>query len=71
MAEIRGSISDMLDGIPLRLSGAKQYLKIFEDSPELHQCSADLYVAIIDTLDAIIQQYQKSDARKFDLSATW
>ncbi|KAL8894995.1 MAG: hypothetical protein Q9192_003908 [Flavoplaca navasiana] len=64
MAEIRGNISDMFDGIPLRLSEVKQYLKIFEDSPELHQCSADLYVAMINTLDAIIQQYQKSSARR-------
>ena len=66
MAEIRGNISDMLDGITLRLSDIKQYLKIFEDSPELHQCSADLYAAMIDTLDAIIQQYQKGYTRKFD-----
>ncbi|KAL9040168.1 MAG: hypothetical protein Q9180_002080 [Flavoplaca navasiana] len=64
MAEIRGNISDMFDGIPLRLSEVKQYLKIFEDLPELHQCSADLYVAMINTLDAIIQQYQKSSARR-------
>ncbi|KAL8980794.1 MAG: hypothetical protein Q9205_004223, partial [Flavoplaca limonia] len=64
MAEIRGNISDMFSGIPLRLSEVKQYLKLFEDSPELHQCSADLYVAMIDTLEAIVQQYQKSYARR-------
>ncbi|KAL8857163.1 MAG: hypothetical protein Q9178_006218 [Gyalolechia marmorata] len=64
MAEIRRDISDMFGGIPLRLSEANQYLKIFEDSPEMHQCSADLYVAMIDTLDAVIQQYQKSYARR-------
>ncbi|KAI4261054.1 MAG: hypothetical protein L6R42_003739 [Xanthoria sp. 1 TBL-2021] len=64
MADIRESISDIVDGIPSTLSKAKQYLNIFADSPELHACSADLYVAILDTLDAIVRDYQKHVARR-------
>lgn len=65
MAEIRESIIDVIDVIPLTLSKAKQYLNIFADSSELHECSANLYVAILDTLDAIVRHYQKHVARKY------
>lgn len=56
MAEIRESVRNIIDEIPLTLSGAKQYIEIFADSPELHRCNADLYTAIINVLDAILQQ---------------
>ncbi|KAL8930796.1 MAG: hypothetical protein Q9208_000337 [Pyrenodesmia sp. 3 TL-2023] len=64
MSEIRDSIFDVVDVIPLTLSKAKQYLNIFPDYSKLHECSADLYVAILDTLDAIVRHYQKHVARR-------
>lgn len=64
MAEIRESVRNMIDEIPSTVSRAKQYIEIFEDSPELHRCNADLYVAIINALDAILQQCQQHVARK-------
>lgn len=64
MAEIRESIRDTIDDIPVYVSKAKQYIEVFADTPELHKCNADLYVAIIDALDAILQQCQQHIARK-------
>jgi len=64
MAEIRESVRNIVDEIPLIVSRAKQYIAIFADSPELHKCNADLYVAIINVLDAVLQHCQKHVARK-------
>lgn len=64
MAEIRESVRNIVDEIPWVLSGAKQYIDVFGESLELHKCTADLYVAIIDVLDAILQQCQQCVARK-------
>ncbi len=64
MSEIREDVRGFIDDLPLRLSKAKEYIDIFNESPELHQCSADLYVAILSTLDEVIQTYHKHIARK-------
>lgn len=64
MTEIREAITEIVNDIPLQLSRAEQYLDIFEDSPRLHECSAALYVAILDTLDTIVRECQKHVARK-------
>ena len=65
MSEIRESVRDFIEDLPMRLSRAKCYIDIFEDSSELHECSADLYVAILSTLDEIVQTYyNKHVARK-------
>ena len=64
MSEIRESVRDFIEDLPLRLARAKSYIDIFEDSPELHECSAELYVAILSTLDEIVQTYHKHVARK-------
>lgn len=69
MSEIRESIRNFIDDLPLRISKAKEYIDIFKDSPELHQCSADLYCAILSTLDDVVQIYQKHLARKSRLDA--
>lgn len=69
MSEIRESVRNFIDDLPLRISKAKEYLDIFKDSPELHQCSADLYCAILSTLDDVVQIYQKHVARKSRLDA--
>lgn len=65
MSELRESIRSILDEIPSILANAKQYLDVFVESPRLHKCNADLYVAILDTLNAIVRQYQKHVTRKF------
>lgn len=44
MSELRESIRNVIDDIPSTLSKVKDYIKVFEDSPEIHKCSADLYV---------------------------
>ena len=64
MAEIRESILDVINDIPMTLSRAQQYIDVFADFPKLHKCSANLYVAILDTLIAIVREYQKHTARK-------
>lgn len=65
MSEIRESVRSFMDDLPLRLSKAKEYIDIFRESTQLHQCSADLYVAILSTLDDVVQTYhQKHVARK-------
>ena len=64
MSEIRENVRNFIEDLPSRLSKAKAYIDIFEDSPELHQCSADLYVAILSTLDDIVHTYHKHVARK-------
>lgn len=69
MSEIRESVRNFIDDLPLRISKAKEYIDIFKDSPELHQCSADLYCAILSTLDYVVQIYQKHVARKSRLDA--
>lgn len=69
MSEIRESVRNFIDDLPLRISKAKEYIDIFKDSPELHQCSADLYCAILSTLDDVVQIYQKHVARKNGLDA--
>ena len=69
MSEIRDSVRSFIDDLPLRFSKAKEYIDIFEDSPELHHCSADLYCAILSTLDDVVQIYQKHVARKSPLDA--
>ena len=63
MSEIRESVCDFIDDLPLRLAKASKYIEIFGESPELHQCSADLYSAILSTLDDIVQTYHKHVAR--------
>ena len=65
MSEIRESVRSFMDDLPLRLSKAKEYIDIFKESPQLHQCSADLYVAILSTLDEVVQIYHKHVARKY------
>lgn len=65
MSEIRENVRDFIDDLPLRLSKAKEYIDIFQGSPQLHQCSADLYVAILSTLDDVVQTYHKHVARKY------
>ena len=70
MAELREGISNIVDDIPRYLSRAEQYLEVFEDSPNLHQCSAALYVAILDALDAIVREFQKHVSRKYQRSPT-
>ena len=67
MSEIRESVRNFIDDLPLRLSKAKAYIDIFKESSELHQCSADLYGAILSTLDDIVQTYHKHIARKYSL----
>ena len=67
MSEIRESVRNFIDDLPLRFSRAKEYIDIFKNSPELHQCSADLYCAILSTLDDVVQIYQKHVARKESL----
>ena len=63
MSEIRESVCNFIDDLPLRLAKASDYIDIFRESPELHQCSADLYGAILSTLDDIVQTYHKHVAR--------
>ena len=64
MAEIRESILNIIHEIPWIVSRAKQYIEVFADSPELHRCNADVYVAIISALEAILQQCRQHIARK-------
>ena len=64
MSDIRETVQGFIDDLPLRFSRAKEFIEIFEESLELHQCSADLYGAILGTLDDIVQIYQKHVARK-------
>lgn len=64
MSELRENVRDFINDLPLRLSKAKDYIDIFKESAELHQCSADLYVAILSTLDDIVQAYHKHVARR-------
>lgn len=64
MSEIRENVRTFIDDLPSRLSRTKEYIDIFKESPQLHQCSADLYVAILSTLDDIVQIYHKHVARK-------
>ena len=63
MSEIRESVCSFIDDLPLRLAKAKEYIDIFRESPELHQCSANLYSAILSTLDDIVQTYHKHVSR--------
>ena len=63
MSEIRESVCNFIDDLPLRLARASEYIDIFRESPELHQCSADLYSAILSTLDDVVQTYHKHVAR--------
>lgn len=65
MSEIRENVRNFIDDLPLRLSKAKEYIDIFNQSPQLHQCSADFYVALLSTLDEIVQTYHKHVARKY------
>lgn len=64
MSEIRESVQSFIDDLPLRLSKANDYINIFKESSALHQCSADLYGAILSTLDDVVQAYHKHVARK-------
>ena len=64
MSEIRESVQSFIEDLPLRFSKAKEYIDIFGESPQLHQCSADLYGAILSTLDHVAQAYHKHVARK-------
>ena len=64
MSEIRESVRNFIDDLPSSLSKAEKYIDIFNESPQLHQCSADLYVALLSTLDEIVQTYHKHVARK-------
>ena len=70
MSEIRENVRNFIDDLPLRLSNAKEYIDIFESSLELHQCSAELYSAILSTLEEIVQAYHKHVARKHHTSST-
>ena len=64
MSEIRESVQNFVEDLPLRISKAKEYVDIFRESHDLHQCSADLYGAILNTLDEVVQTYHKHVARK-------
>ncbi len=64
MSEIREIVREFTDDLPSRLSKTKDFIDIFEASPELHQCSADLYCAILSTLEDVVQTYHKHVARK-------
>lgn len=64
MSDIRENVGIFIDDLPSRLSKTKDYIDIFRESAELHQCSADFYVAILSTLDDIVQTYHKHIARK-------
>lgn len=64
MAEVRESIRNIIDYIPSTLSEAKTFISLFEGSPEIHKCSANLYVAILSTLDVIVRSFQKHVARE-------
>ena len=64
MSELRDKVRNFIDDLPLRLSKAKEYIDIFQESSELHVCSADLYSAILSTLDDIVETYHKHVARK-------
>ena len=64
MAEIRESIINVVEDIPRYLNRVEQYLEVFGDSLRLHECSAALYVAILDTLDAVVREFQKHIIRK-------
>ena len=65
MSEIREDVQNFIDGLPLRLSKTKEYIDVLKESSQLHQCSADLYVAILSTLDDIVQTYEQHVARKY------
>ncbi|KAF6230427.1 hypothetical protein HO133_004769 [Letharia lupina] len=65
MSEIREDVRNFIEDLPSRLSKAKEYINIFQDSLQLHQCSADLYVAILSTLDDVVQTYHKHVAHRF------
>lgn len=64
MCEIQKSVQSFIDDLPSRVFKANDYVNIFKDSPALHQCSADLYCAILSTLDEIVQTYHKHAARR-------
>ena len=65
MAEIRESINNIVDDIPRYLYRVEQYVEVFGESRMLHQCSAALYVAILDALDAIVCEFQRHISRKY------
>ena len=65
MSEIRENVRSFVEDLPSRLSKAEAYIDIFKDSLELHRCSANLYMAILSTLDNIVRTYHKHVARKY------
>ena len=65
MSEIRENVQSFVEDLPSRLSKAETYIDIFKDSPQLHQCSANLYIAILSTLEDIVHTYHKHVARKY------
>lgn len=56
-----------MDEIPSNLSKIRQYLDVFANLSELHKCNANLYLAILHTLDAILPEYQKHVAHERQL----
>ena len=64
MSEIRDSIQSIMEEIPSTLSTTDIYIDLFGQSPDIHKCSADLYVAILNTLDTIVRELNKGLARK-------
>lgn len=59
LSEIRSYIRDFVESIPKTLSGTARILNVFANSPELHRCSAAIYVAILKPLMEIYEWSHK------------
>ena len=55
--------------IPLVLTRMGSITKTFSASVELHKCSSDLYVAILNTLEHILRYYRSKSASLFLFSS--
>ena len=62
MSEIRSQIVEVVAKLPANLTYTDFLLKEFEDSRELHQHSADLYIAILQALEGIVGWCRKHAA---------
>ena len=63
--DVRESIFDALAEIPVQLKNTKLVLKVFEKSQELHQCSSELYLSTLATLQHIVLWFQEKSTSKF------
>ncbi|CZT08040.1 uncharacterized protein RCO7_09598 [Rhynchosporium graminicola] len=65
--EIEDSIFDALTELPENMEGARNYINIYRDSPNqsLERRTFDLYLAILVSLNHIMQFFADSSARKF------